>query len=384
MSLIKPEYQQFRSRGSLIRVKVTESLSTGLKYVFWGDLRLAFPGIVRVQDDDALVPLMRCQREYRLRPFRIEYMPGAVLDVFYKDQINATVSPGTIKPTSKNEEKIQEQGNEEETHSLATSHSSPPLAPVPSDPSLPDHPSSSLPLSPPASSRTPENPIRQSKDMDDTAVSNMHRAEDLPVDPSGRSPDAFAPTFNTTKTHAPMSAIMPEDLTSSSMSNVAKVNTVMSLVKNLPLQVAGPASHSSLQNALSKHGTNSSDIKNILSGAKRSTKAEMLSRPGAHIVQDTALRLNIQTCGHKDKDSKDNHFETTAGTTLAPGQKSQQKGQKEDKRRGRQSVSQQCGKSSPSGAEDDSTKVVIGEALFNEIDALVVSYIKRCEAQNHG
>ncbi|KAG0323764.1 hypothetical protein BGZ99_002518 [Dissophora globulifera] len=59
------EYQYVQARGVLVRLKVTYNPSTGLKYLFWGDLRAAFPGIIRIQDGDIVLPFMRCQREYR-------------------------------------------------------------------------------------------------------------------------------------------------------------------------------------------------------------------------------------------------------------------------------------------------------------------------------
>ncbi|KAF9572822.1 hypothetical protein EC968_009387 [Mortierella alpina] len=82
------DYQHFRSRGDLIRVKVTTNPATGQRYVFWGDLRVCFPGLVRVQHHDIFVPFMRCLKEYRIKPLRIEYVPD-VLDVIYKDDIEA-------------------------------------------------------------------------------------------------------------------------------------------------------------------------------------------------------------------------------------------------------------------------------------------------------
>ena len=59
------DYQHFRSRGDLIRVKVTTNPATGQRYVFWGDLRVCFPGLVRVQHHDIFIPFMRCLKEYR-------------------------------------------------------------------------------------------------------------------------------------------------------------------------------------------------------------------------------------------------------------------------------------------------------------------------------
>lgn len=60
------DYQYFRSRGELVRVKLTSHPSTATaRYVFWGDLRMCFPGIVRIQHNDIYVPFMRGRKEYR-------------------------------------------------------------------------------------------------------------------------------------------------------------------------------------------------------------------------------------------------------------------------------------------------------------------------------
>ncbi|KAF9939184.1 hypothetical protein BGZ67_009846 [Mortierella alpina] len=94
------DYQHFRSRGDLIRVKVTTNPSTGQRYVFWGDLRVCFPGLVRVQHHDIFIPFMRCLKEYRIKPLRIEYVPD-VLDIIYKDDIEAaTPLPFSIPKTT--------------------------------------------------------------------------------------------------------------------------------------------------------------------------------------------------------------------------------------------------------------------------------------------
>ncbi|KAF9954500.1 hypothetical protein BGZ72_004555 [Mortierella alpina] len=102
------DYQHFRSRGDLIRVKVTTNPATGQRYVFWGDLRVCFPGLVRVQHHDIFIPFMRCLKEYRIKPLRIEYVPD-VLDVIYKDDIEAAVplpfsipknTPPALSPTN--------------------------------------------------------------------------------------------------------------------------------------------------------------------------------------------------------------------------------------------------------------------------------------------
>ncbi|KAF8948403.1 hypothetical protein BGZ47_005176 [Haplosporangium gracile] len=52
--------------GELVRVKLTSHPSTAsARYVFWGDLRMCFPGIVRIQHHDIYVPFMRGRKEYR-------------------------------------------------------------------------------------------------------------------------------------------------------------------------------------------------------------------------------------------------------------------------------------------------------------------------------
>ncbi|KAF9538416.1 hypothetical protein EC957_006763 [Mortierella hygrophila] len=83
------DYQYFRSRGELVRVKLTSHPSTAsARYVFWGDLRMCFPGIVRIQHSDIYVPFMRGRKEYRLKPLRIQHIPD-VLDVIYEDHLPA-------------------------------------------------------------------------------------------------------------------------------------------------------------------------------------------------------------------------------------------------------------------------------------------------------
>ncbi|KAF9082219.1 hypothetical protein BGX23_012699 [Mortierella sp. AD031] len=78
------EYQCFRSKGELVRVKVSSHPSTNARYIFWGDIRMCFPGMVRIQHNDIYVPFMRCRKEYRLKPLRIQHVPD-VLDVIYVD-----------------------------------------------------------------------------------------------------------------------------------------------------------------------------------------------------------------------------------------------------------------------------------------------------------
>ncbi|KAG0201150.1 hypothetical protein BGX28_005945 [Mortierella sp. GBA30] len=83
------DYQHFRSRGELVRIKLTTNPTTGRRYIFWSDLRMCFPGLVRVQHQDIFIPFMRCLQEYRIKPLRIEYVPD-VLDIIYKDDMEAS------------------------------------------------------------------------------------------------------------------------------------------------------------------------------------------------------------------------------------------------------------------------------------------------------
>ncbi|KAF9900330.1 hypothetical protein EC991_007473 [Linnemannia zychae] len=97
---MEDEYQCFRSRGELVRVRLSSHPSTGpnARYVFWGDLRMCFPGIVRIQHNDIYVPFMRGKKEYRLKPLRIQHIPD-ILDVIYDDNIPPS-HPAPIRPVA--------------------------------------------------------------------------------------------------------------------------------------------------------------------------------------------------------------------------------------------------------------------------------------------
>ena len=63
------DYQTFRSHGTLVRLKArTGHLIASVplsKYIFWSDLRVAFPGILRVQHEDIIATYMRDDNERR-------------------------------------------------------------------------------------------------------------------------------------------------------------------------------------------------------------------------------------------------------------------------------------------------------------------------------
>ncbi|KAG0240387.1 hypothetical protein B0O80DRAFT_439724 [Mortierella sp. GBAus27b] len=77
------EYQSFRSHGNIVKIKVKHNRSLGAKYVYWSDLSSCFPGIARVQLGDVILTFMRGDDELRMKPFRIEHIPGEILDVVY-------------------------------------------------------------------------------------------------------------------------------------------------------------------------------------------------------------------------------------------------------------------------------------------------------------
>ncbi|KAF8984557.1 hypothetical protein BGZ46_007670 [Entomortierella lignicola] len=94
------DYQCFRSNGSIVRVKVTHNSALNLKYVFWSDLRICFPGIVRIQRGDVVMTFMRNQAENRFKPFRIEYIPGEILDVIYNSPTLSHHATDTSQPST--------------------------------------------------------------------------------------------------------------------------------------------------------------------------------------------------------------------------------------------------------------------------------------------
>ncbi|KAK3808706.1 MAG: hypothetical protein J3Q66DRAFT_444611 [Benniella sp.] len=77
------EHQSFRSHDTVVRIRVKHNQPLGVKYVYWSDLTFCFPGIARVQHGDVVLTFMRGEDELRMKPFRIEYIPGAILDVIF-------------------------------------------------------------------------------------------------------------------------------------------------------------------------------------------------------------------------------------------------------------------------------------------------------------
>ncbi|KAF9121165.1 hypothetical protein BGW39_010790 [Mortierella sp. 14UC] len=136
-------YQTFRSHGTLVRLKACSghliaSVPT-CNYIFWSDLRIAFPGILRVQHDDIIITYMRGDNERRIKPFRIECVPGVILDVIYNPSASiarpiattlATIDSSS-KSTGSKGAKQQGRDRKQETHRQDTSGSSsanPPIA----------------------------------------------------------------------------------------------------------------------------------------------------------------------------------------------------------------------------------------------------------------
>ncbi|KAF9910414.1 hypothetical protein EC991_006680 [Linnemannia zychae] len=129
-------YQTFRSHGILVRLRASSShLITAVptsNYIFWSDLRIAFPGILRVQHDDIIITYMRDDNERRIKPFRIECVPGAILDIIYNSSASvvrpATTASTTIDLSDKSAglkgAKQQGRGRNQETYRQDTSGSS--------------------------------------------------------------------------------------------------------------------------------------------------------------------------------------------------------------------------------------------------------------------
>ncbi|KAF9432829.1 hypothetical protein BGZ76_010259 [Entomortierella beljakovae] len=94
-------YQYFRSDGLLVRLNVTQNKALNIRYVYWSDLRICFPGIIRVQHGDVVMTFMRNESEHRLKPFRIEYVPGETLDVIYGSSLNGRRSNASRKSSAR-------------------------------------------------------------------------------------------------------------------------------------------------------------------------------------------------------------------------------------------------------------------------------------------
>ncbi|KAF9109186.1 hypothetical protein BGX27_007881 [Mortierella sp. AM989] len=355
---METKYQYFRSHSSLVRLKVTQNPTSGLCYIFWGDLRVAFPGIARVQDGDVFVPFMRCYREYRLKPFRIEYIPDSVLDIVYKDEANPDIKLKAALRASKRKTK-EPHGlgvKEREYHQISSeteqdlkdnigcplaeplsigqqqqlteSTSEAPVSlpfVVEFDPSLPS-PSLSPSPSPSPLPRTPDsfaaelleqrddNPSTNSSinidlvatlntlgSTNETAAAGQtsHESSDLTIQTSSESRSGTAipseasslPIATVGAPAKPSSPSIAQSLRmeNSTTSNESKLNTVMSLVKGLSLQVAGSAVHKEVHEAAAKHSVTLSNIETILPGTGRVVDAGVFSGSVMYSVAEANL-----------------------------------------------------------------------------------------------
>ncbi|KAF9374679.1 hypothetical protein CPC16_001136 [Podila verticillata] len=79
-------FQSFQSGDHVIKIPVMLHPASGQLMVIWNDIKDCFPGLVRIQDQDAYVPLLRDSNLYRVKPHGIQYRPGVVLDVVYEPQ----------------------------------------------------------------------------------------------------------------------------------------------------------------------------------------------------------------------------------------------------------------------------------------------------------
>ncbi|KAF9125293.1 hypothetical protein BGX30_000527 [Mortierella sp. GBA39] len=186
------DYQTFRSHGTLVRLKartghLIPSVSPS-KYIFWSDLRVAFPGILRVQHEDIIVTYMRDDNERRIKPFRIECVPGAILDVVYnpspsiaRTAANAPSKVDSIDKSAGSKSTKQHHGQDKKqelNNSLGMtgpSHSNHSAA-VPQQSSL-------VSIVQPITSKTTTTPTTNSIDISlDTAMSTIQ--EQLPQQPA--------------------------------------------------------------------------------------------------------------------------------------------------------------------------------------------------------
>ncbi|KAF9302418.1 hypothetical protein BGZ74_005388 [Mortierella antarctica] len=77
-------YQYFNSMGNIVQLPLSTD-SSGQPCVYWTDIESCFRGVLRIQDGDIFVPVVRGADGYRLRPHRIKYYPQT-LTVVYHDR----------------------------------------------------------------------------------------------------------------------------------------------------------------------------------------------------------------------------------------------------------------------------------------------------------
>lgn len=58
-------FQSFQSGDHVIKLPVMLHPASGQLMVVWNDIKDCFPGLVRIQDQDAYVPLLRDSNLYR-------------------------------------------------------------------------------------------------------------------------------------------------------------------------------------------------------------------------------------------------------------------------------------------------------------------------------
>ncbi|KAG0031466.1 hypothetical protein BGZ81_001177 [Podila clonocystis] len=97
--------QRFRSNGEVIRVPIRNSSKEGQQFIVWSDLKLCFPGILRVQHRDVYIPFRRDASHYRIKPHGIHFYPDSILDVVYNNKQSKTRSP--IEPEQQEQQQKQ-------------------------------------------------------------------------------------------------------------------------------------------------------------------------------------------------------------------------------------------------------------------------------------
>ncbi|KAF9302396.1 hypothetical protein BGZ74_005422 [Mortierella antarctica] len=111
--------QRFRSNGEVIRVPIRNSSQEGKQFIVWSDLKLCFPGILRVQHGDVYIPFRRDASHYRIKPHGIHFYPDTILDVVYNNKKGKTRSPIESQQQVHQQQPQQQQEQQEQQRAPA-------------------------------------------------------------------------------------------------------------------------------------------------------------------------------------------------------------------------------------------------------------------------
>ncbi|KAF9360579.1 hypothetical protein BGX26_008722 [Mortierella sp. AD094] len=106
-------YQSFRSGDHTVRIQSIVHPVSGERFVIWSDIAHCFPGVVRIQNGDIFVPLLRNERLYRIKPHGIKYYPNAVLDVIYNQPLRSINRSQATGPSSSSSSNLSRLGDRE-------------------------------------------------------------------------------------------------------------------------------------------------------------------------------------------------------------------------------------------------------------------------------